>query len=55
VVVSKLIGFDFTIEYRPGRTNVVADALTHRTKDAELIALAISELTFMAFDNLRSE
>jgi hypothetical protein len=31
--ISKLFGFDFTVEYRPGRLNTVADATrsTHRT------------------------
>jgi len=32
--ISKLFGFDFTVEYRPGRLNTVADALSRR--DAEL-------------------
>jgi hypothetical protein len=32
--ISKLFGFDFTVEYRPGRPNTVADALSRR--DAEL-------------------
>ncbi|KAK1606382.1 hypothetical protein QYE76_030055 [Lolium multiflorum] len=31
--ISKLFGFDFTVEYRPGRLNTVADALSRR--DAE--------------------
>jgi hypothetical protein len=31
--ISKLFGFDFTVEYRPGRLNTVVDALSHR--DAE--------------------
>jgi hypothetical protein len=31
--VSKLFGFDFDVEYRPGRLNTVADALSR--KDAE--------------------
>jgi hypothetical protein len=26
--ISKLFGFDFTVEYRPGRLNMVADALS---------------------------
>jgi hypothetical protein len=32
--ISKLFGFDFTVEYRPGRLNTVADALSRR--DTEL-------------------
>jgi hypothetical protein len=28
--ISKLFGFDFSMEYRPGRLNTVADALSRR-------------------------
>ncbi|XP_071683218.1 uncharacterized protein [Lolium perenne] len=31
--ISKLFGFDFTVEYRPGRLNTVADALSRRDID----------------------
>ncbi|KAK1644330.1 hypothetical protein QYE76_062135 [Lolium multiflorum] len=34
--ISKLFGFDFTVEYRPGRLNTVADALSRR--DTEELA-----------------
>uniref|UniRef100_A0A452Y8M4 Reverse transcriptase RNase H-like domain-containing protein n=1 Tax=Aegilops tauschii subsp. strangulata TaxID=200361 RepID=A0A452Y8M4_AEGTS len=32
--VSNLFGFDFTVEFRPGRLNIVADALSRRDADA---------------------
>jgi hypothetical protein len=43
--ISKLFGIDFTIEYRPGRLNTVADALLRRDSDgppADALALALS-------------
>jgi hypothetical protein len=36
--ISKLFGFDFSMEYRPGRLNTVADALSRR--DTEEVALS---------------
>ncbi|XP_071681819.1 uncharacterized protein [Lolium perenne] len=43
--ISKLFGFDFTVEYRPGRLNTVADALSRRdvddTADAPTVGAAL--------------
>ncbi|WVZ84581.1 LOW QUALITY PROTEIN: hypothetical protein U9M48_031604 [Paspalum notatum var. saurae] len=36
--ISKLFGFDFAVEYRPGRLNTVADAFSRR--DAKLLLMA---------------
>jgi hypothetical protein len=59
--ISKLFGFDFTVEYRPGRLNTVADALSRR--DTESVAdsggeggasaCAISGPTFAFIDDIR--
>jgi hypothetical protein len=43
--ISKLFGFDFTVEYRPGRLKTVANALSRR--DAELALEAATELGAM--------
>jgi len=51
--VSKLLGFDFSVEYKPGRTNVVADAVSRR--DAEMVAVhAISAPSFDLLREFRS-
>jgi hypothetical protein len=36
--ISKLIGFNFTIEYRPGHLNSMADALSRRDAEQEAAA-----------------
>lgn len=53
--VSKLMGFDFSVEYRPGRTNVVADALSQREELLSPAVAAITGPSFTAFDDLRRE
>jgi hypothetical protein len=52
---SKLLGFDFKVEYKSGATNIVVDALSrHDTAEAgELMALSLP--TFALFDELRAE
>jgi hypothetical protein len=52
--ISKLFGYNFRVEYRPGRLNTAADALSQR--DGEDITLAaVSSPSFQFFDDLRRE
>jgi hypothetical protein len=58
--ISKLFGFDFTVEYRPGRLNTVADALSHRdTEHAQDDAAGLGAMcvqsgpTFAFLDDVR--
>ena len=62
--LSKLIGYDFRVEYRPGRFNVVADALSRCDGDSpllvalpceELSSAAVSVPTFQLFSDIRHE
>jgi hypothetical protein len=51
---SKLLGFDFHVEFKPDTMNVVADTLScHNTEEAG--AMALSCPSFRHFDNLRQE
>lgn len=52
--VSKLFGFDFAVEYRPGRMNSMADALSRRLEDEPRL-LVLSTPTFNLYDELRRE
>jgi hypothetical protein len=52
--VSKLFGYDFTVEFHPGKTNTVADALSRRDKDT-VAARAVSAPAFQLFDEFRRE
>ena len=52
--ISKLFGFDFSVEYRPGRLNTVADALSRREQETATLA-AISGPTFALYDDIRKE
>jgi hypothetical protein len=57
--ISKLFGFDFTVEYRPGRLNTVADALSRHDSEreaegvADAAACALSGPSFAFFDDVR--
>jgi hypothetical protein len=53
--VSKLIGFDFRVEYKPGSSNTVADALSRRDTGGDVQLVAVSAPFFTVFDDLRVE
>jgi hypothetical protein len=53
--LSKLLGFDFRVEFKPGWSNVVADALSRRDTEDTSIALALSAPMFQLFDDIRSK
>jgi hypothetical protein len=49
-----LFGYDFAVEYRQGKFNVVADALSRRDED-EMAVHIISSPSFMLYEQLRTE
>jgi hypothetical protein len=51
--VGKLLGFDFSVEYKPGSTNVVADALSRRDTPDDGAIIALSAPRFDILDRLR--
>jgi hypothetical protein len=53
--VSKLIGFDFHVEYKPGSSNTVADALSQRDAREDAQLAVVSAPLFTVFDDLHME
>jgi hypothetical protein len=53
--VSKLIDFDFRVEFCSGVPNVVVDALSRRETEDGAVALALSARSFQLFDDLWAE
>lgn len=50
--VGKLLGFEFTVEYKPGAQNTVADALSRcDTPDSVMLAISVSRFDYI--DRLR--
>jgi hypothetical protein len=46
--VGKLLGFNFTVDYKPGATNAMADALSRRdTEEGVLLALSTPRFDFI--------
>lgn len=46
--LSKLLGFDYTIQYKPGASNTVADALSRQpTNSGQLLLLSVPHLDFL--------
>lgn len=52
--VSKLFGYDFSIEFGPGRLNTIADTLSHHGEDDASLR-ALSGLSFKLYDDFRWE
>ena len=46
--VTKLLGYDFEVKYRPGMENKVVDALSRMPKEVSLATLSIPKVITMA-------
>jgi hypothetical protein len=52
--VSKLLGYDFRVEYLPGKANTFADALSRRNEHPAMV-LPLSSPTFELYNALREK
>jgi hypothetical protein len=52
--VSKLFGYDLVVEYKPGKLNGTADALSRRAEPSMALS-TMSTPSFELFDNLLAE
>jgi hypothetical protein len=50
-----LLGFDFRVEFKPGTSNVVVDALSRRDTKVMMEIAALSAPSFHLFDDLHRE
>jgi hypothetical protein len=53
--LSKLLGFNLRIEFKPGASNIVADALYRRDAEDSGEVLALTAPTFQLYEDLRAE
>jgi len=53
--LARLLGFDYSIHYRKGKTNVVVDALSRSLKDQTAALYALSTPQFLFLEDLRKE
>ncbi|KAL8147535.1 hypothetical protein AgCh_005022 [Apium graveolens] len=51
--LSKLAGFDYSVEYKSGKENIVADALS-RTHGLQLLSMAVSSVDSQLMEELKS-
>jgi hypothetical protein len=51
--VSKLFGYQFTVEFMPGKQNTTVDALSHHDEGPTVLALSLPKFHF--FDQFRLE
>jgi hypothetical protein len=50
--VSKLLGFNFHVEYKPGATNFIVDVLSRHDTEAFVLACMLSTPSFQLFNEL---